>query len=82
MQPDTTATTETAPEPSFGTLPGIVSVNSVYADYNCCEEDGQHHRKHKGESLNGVEGWERIEGSTATDFWVDEAVNWSPEVGQ
>jgi hypothetical protein len=41
----------------IGTLPGVASINGVYADYNCCEEDGQHHRKHKGESLDGVEGW-------------------------
>lgn len=42
----------------IGTLPGVASVNGVYADYHCCEDDGQHHRKLKGESLAGVEGWD------------------------
>lgn len=45
------------PPPTFGTLPGVASLNGVYADHNCGEEDGQHHRKLKGEALDGVEGW-------------------------
>lgn len=61
MQPDTTAPAEEVAAPTFATLPGVASINGVYADYNCCEEDGQHHRKHKGASLDGVEGWDTDE---------------------
>lgn len=60
MQPDQAGNivldTE-VPPPTFGTLPGIASINSVYADHNCGEEDGTHYRKLKGEALDGTEGW-------------------------
>lgn len=58
MQLDTTVLIDEIPPPTYGTLPGVASINGVYADYNCCEEDGQHHKKHKGESLDGAEGWD------------------------
>lgn len=58
MTPDIIPPADEIPEPTFTTLSGVASVNGVYADHTCCEEDGQYHKKHKGESLDGVEGWE------------------------
>lgn len=65
MQPDITVVTVTdeIPAPTFATMPGIASMNSVYADHNCGEPGDAHPRKMKGESLDGVEGW----GNTDTD---------------
>lgn len=59
MQPDQTTTIidTIAPPPTFSTLPGVASLNSVYSDHNCVEENGTHHLKLKGEPLNGAEGW-------------------------
>ena len=59
MQPDQTPE---AAEPTFGTLPGIESVNGVYAGYDCGDMEADHLAM-KGESLDGIMGWE------------DEAVN-------
>ena len=53
MQPDQIS--EQIPEPTFGTAPGIASVNSVYA-YDCGDE-GADHLSLKGESLDGIMGW-------------------------
>lgn len=61
MQPDQTPAD--IPQPTFGTAPGIASINSVYASDNCVEED--HPVNLKGESLEGVEGWEG---------WADESL--------
>lgn len=55
MQPDQTP--ETAP--TFGTLPGVASINSVFSyGCDCGEEDGTQHVELKGESLDGTMGWE------------------------
>jgi hypothetical protein len=43
-----------SPEP-IGTLPGIASLNSVYA-YECGDE--QDHKTLKGEPLDNVMGWD------------------------
>jgi hypothetical protein len=55
MQPDQTS--EAIPEPTFGTAPGIASVNSVYSYADDCGDDEADHKSLKGESLDGVMGW-------------------------
>lgn len=52
MQPEQTPE---VPLPTLGTLPGIESVNNIYA-YDCGEE-GTDHLSLKGESLDGTMGW-------------------------
>jgi hypothetical protein len=54
MQPD--QTTEDIPEPTFGTAPGIESYNSVFAGYECGDEETDH-KSLKGASLDGTMGW-------------------------
>lgn len=45
--------------PTFGTLPGVASINSVFSyGCDCGEEDGAEHLAMKGESLDGAMGWE------------------------
>ena len=58
MQPDQTQ--ERIPEPTFGTMPGVESVNGIYA-YDCGDDEADH-KSLKGESLDGTMGWEDGEG--------------------
>lgn len=44
-----------SPPPTFGTLPGVASMNSIYVSYDCGELEGPTHLECKGESLDGEE---------------------------
>jgi hypothetical protein len=64
-------------EPTFATLPGIASINSVYAGYDCGEECGGSHLEHKGEPLDGVMGWG--EDDDEVEWWL---INDNEETGE
>lgn len=54
MQPDQTSPD---PVPTYATLPGVESVNGIFAYDNCGDEEGDH-KSLKGEPLSGAMGWE------------------------
>lgn len=52
MQPDQMFTPP--PPPTYGTLPGVASHNSVYSS-DSCVEDAKYHLDHKGEPIDCLE---------------------------